>query len=125
MTAAAKKALGRPPYVPDDKTRAQVKTLAGMGISAMDIGKVVGISHPTVQKYYMNELEVGHIEAAAMVAQSLYKQATKGHVTACIFFLKCRAGWKEDGDGMGKKELAELLAKVAHKGSDWDKLLQP
>jgi hypothetical protein len=121
--ATAKK-LGRHPHEPTEKEAAQVKTLAGMGINADDIGKVVGLSAPTIRKYFMHELEVGQIEATAMVAQSLYRQATKGHVTACIFFLKCKGGWKEDGDGLGKKELADLLAKVAQKGTDWDQLLQ-
>lgn len=116
--------MGRHPYQPDDKTRAQVKTMAAMGIPVVDIGKVVSCSPPTLRKYFMHELEVGQIEATAMVAQSLYKQATKGHVTACIFFLKCKGGWREDGDGLGKKELADLLSKVASRGSDWDRLLQ-
>lgn len=118
--------MGRPQHVPDEKTRLQVKLMAAMGTSVIDIGKVVGISHPTVQKHYMAELETGHIEANAKVAQSLYQQAThrtKPNVTACIFWLKCRAGWREDQEAMGKKEMAELLAKVAQKGTDWEKLL--
>jgi len=122
---AAKKTKGRPAYEPDAKTREQVKAIGAMGHSAEDIGKVIGLSAPTIRKYYMHELEVGQIEALAMVAQSLHKQALKGHVTACIFILKCKGGWKEDGDGLGKKELQELLAKVAQKGTDWDKLLTP
>lgn len=117
--------MGRPTHEPTERTRAQVKAMAAMGIPPIDIGKVVMLSAPTVRKYYMHELEVGQIEATAMVAQSLYKQATKGHVTACIFFLKCKGGWREDGDGLGKKEVAELLSKVAQQGTDWDRLLQP
>ena len=123
QAAAEKDVGGRPPHEPTEKQRSQVRTMAGMGIPMVDIATVVGLSTPTLRKHYLHELEVGQIESCGMVAQSLYKQAMRGHVVACIFFLKCRAGWREDGDGMGKKELAQLLSKVAHKGTDWDELL--
>lgn len=119
---------GRPAYEADEKTRAQVKMLAAMGIPDYDIAKVIGISRPTMRKYYMAELETGHIEANAQVAQSLFKQATnkdKPNVSAAIFWLKCRAEWREDGkEEMGKKEAREVLSKVAARGTDWEGLLQ-
>jgi RNA polymerase-interacting CarD/CdnL/TRCF family regulator len=81
-----------------------------------------------MRKYYMSELETGHIEANAQVAQSLFKQATnkeKPNVSAAIFWLKCRAEWREDGkEEMGKKEAREVLSKVAARGTDWEGLLQ-
>jgi len=120
--------MGRKPYEPDERTRAQVKTLAGMGVPDYEIAKVIGLSGPTMRKYYMAELETGHIEANARVAQSLYAQATsktKPSVAAAIFWLKCRAGWREEpGDEAGKKATAALLSKVADKGTDWEGLLQ-
>ena len=91
---------GRPAYEADEKTRAQVKMLAAMGVPDYDIAKVIGVSSPTLRKHYMAELETGHIEANAQVAQSLFKQATnkdKPNVSAAIFWLKCRAEWREDG----------------------------
>ncbi len=48
----------------------------------------------------------------------------KPSVAAAIFWLKCRAGWREEGDEAGKKETAALLSKVADKGTDWEGLLQ-
>lgn len=119
---------GRPSYEPDEKTRTQVQMLSAMGIPDFEIAKVVGLSGPTLRKYYMAELETGHIRANAQVAQSLYNQATnkeKPNIAAAIFWLKCRAGWKEDGgEEMGKKEAREVLSKVAEKGTDWEGLLQ-
>lgn len=119
---------GRPAYKPDDKTRAQVKMLAGMGVPDYDIAKVIGLSSPTMRKYFMAELETGHIQANAQVAQSLFNQATnkeKPNVTAAIFWLKCRAEWREDGrEEQGKKEAREILSKVADKGTNWEGLLQ-
>lgn len=119
---------GRPAYKPDDKTRAQVKMLAAMGVPDYDIAKVVGVSGPTLRKHFMAELETGHITANAQVAQSLFNQATnkeKPNVAAAIFWLKCRAQWREDGrEEPGKKEAREVLSRVADKGTEWDGLLQ-
>ena len=119
--------VGRPPHVRNEVTAKRVKLLAAMGIIPSDIAKVVELSAPTVRKYYLREIETGGIEANAAVAQSLYRQATaseKPSVIAQIFYLKCRAGWREDGgEPMGKKEAQELLARMAEKGTEWDKLL--
>lgn len=118
--------MGRPPYEPTEKDRAQVSLLAAMGIPDYDIAKVMQLSGPTLRKYFAHELEVGHIQANAKVAQSLFKQATdqtKPSVAAAIFWLKCRAGWKEDQDA-GKKERAEQMAVSAGNGTTWEGLLQ-
>lgn len=87
---------GKPPHAPTDTTRAQVKAMAGFGIKQQDIAKVVGISKPTLEKYYRAELDTGMIVANSMVAESLYHMATTGKVpAAAMFWMKCRAGWKE------------------------------
>ncbi len=48
--------------------------------------------------YYRDELDDGHVKANAKVAENLYRKATgegREAVTAAIFWLKTRAGWKE------------------------------
>lgn len=121
---------GRPPYEPTEKDRAQVKTMAAMGIPDYDIAKVMNLSSPTIRKYFWTELETGHIEANAKVAQSLFKQATDPtnpkSATCCIFWLKCRAGWREEDnrEPLGKKEQQATLAQSAEDGTTWDGLLQ-
>lgn len=122
--------LGRPPHVRNEVLASKVKLLSAMGLTSVEIGLVIELSAPTVTKYYRRECEVGALEAHAAVAQSLYRAATdklKPNVIACIFYLKCRAGWREDGDSgnLGKKELTDLLARVSDKGTSWDKLLTP
>lgn len=125
---------GRPAYEPTDKDRAQVSLLAAMGVPDYDIAKVMQVSGPTLRKYFAQELEVGHIQANAKVAQSLFRQATdqtKPSVAATIFWLKCRAGWREtatpDGswEPIGKKEQANVDAVTAAAGTDWADLLPP
>ena len=131
MTKAAPGKLGRPPYEPTDKERAQVKMLAGMGVTFGDIAKVIGISAPTLALHFRQELDVGTIEANAKVAASMFKAATdpqKPSVVAQIFWLKCRAGWNEtDGvvpqDTPGKKAQASAHAKTAQLGTGWEDVL--
>ncbi len=89
---------GRPPYEPTDQNRKQVSAMAAYGIPQMDICNVLGISINTLTKYYRHELDTGGAIATAKVAENLYKKATgdgSQSVTAAIFWLKTRAGWKE------------------------------
>lgn len=129
----AKRKPGRPEYAPTDRDRAQVKALAAMGATMFEVALVMGLSEPTLRKYFHLELATGSVEANAKVAQSLFKQATsqdKPNVTAAIFWLKARAGWRDgnrpDGDRdepPGKKAIAQEEAKVAAVGTDWEHLL--
>lgn len=85
-------------FKPTPEHRKQVESLAGFGIIEPEIARFLGIDPKTLRKYFADELATGHIKANAAVAQSLYKKALgdgNQSVTAAIFFLKTRAGWKE------------------------------
>jgi hypothetical protein len=74
--------------------------MAGCGAPQADIVIVLGISDLTLAKYYHLELDRGMALANAKVAESLFRQATapqggSGSVTAYIFWLKTRCGWRE------------------------------
>lgn len=124
---------GRPPYEPTERDRQQVKALAAMGATLYETSLVMALSEPTLRKYFHLELATGGIEANAKVAQSLFRQATatdKPNVTAGIFWLKARAGWRDGGRGdandyepPGKKAIAQEEAKTAAVGTDWEDLL--
>ena len=105
--------------------------MAGYGIPETDIARVLGIDPKTLRKHYRDELDTGHIKANAKVAESLFRKAlgnTPQAVTAAIFWLKCRAGWRErpeEGEP-GKKARAAAAAREAGTGTDWgDDLLPP
>lgn len=83
------------PHEPDDKTRALAKQLSGIGVPQDDICAIIGITKPTLHKYYREELDKGLAEANAKVAGSLYNQAINGNTTAAIFWTKSRMGWRE------------------------------
>ena len=63
--------------------------------------------------------ETGSIIANTRVAQTLFQRATEGTgkeaVTACIFWLKCRAGWRDQpvDATLGKKEQRQEAAEAA------------
>ena len=90
--------MGRRAHRPDHAGRRQVEAMAGYGIPEADIACVLEIDAKTLRKHYRRELDKGHIKATAKVAENLYRKATgegREAVTAAIFWLKTRAGWKE------------------------------
>lgn len=115
---------GRPEFEPTETQRAQVKAMAAYGVPQHDIATVIGISAPTLRKHFWHELETGGIEANAKVAQTLFRKAIEGNskesVTAAIFWLKCRAGWREaDRREDGKKDEAAAAALTASQSGEW------
>jgi len=113
-------------HEPTEKDRKTVETMAGHGIPPGEIARVIGISEPTMRKWYPEELATGHIKANSMVAQSLYQKALgngAGAVAACIFWLKVRAHWVEPQPGEhvpGRKELQQRAAETAGgSGTEW------
>jgi len=117
---------GRRKIERNEDTAKLVQSMAGFGLTVIEIGKVIGMSQPTVHKLYMPELESGHIVANMKVAESLFRMAThKTHpnVAAAIWWSKTRMGWSERGEDMGKKEAAEILGRAAAKNTKWDGLL--
>ncbi len=86
---------GRPRHEVTDKTRAEVRTLSGFGARNEDIAQYIGITKATLEKYYAEELKNGKVKANAAIAETLFKKARDGNITACIFWLKTRAGWRE------------------------------
>jgi hypothetical protein len=90
--------MSRPAHDPDPVSRRQVEAMAGYGVPEHDIARVLAVSPKTLRKHYRDELDTGHVKATAKVAENLYRKATGDgpqSVTAAIFWLKTRAGWKE------------------------------
>lgn len=114
------KRRGRPPHKPTEQSRRQAKLLSGYGLTRDEIAAVIGISTPTLDKHYGEDLDAGAPELTAQVAQSLFRAATdkeKPNVVAAIFWLKCRAGWDDSGGKTaGKKaQRQQEAAEVANK----------
>lgn len=108
---------GRPPHQPTDDTRFIVSTACVAGVTHERIAQMIGVSLKTLLKHYQDELQGGDAMLTTRVAGNLYQHAAgfrgdpKAQVTAAIFWMKTRAGWRENVDVnlTGKMEL-ELQA---------------
>jgi hypothetical protein len=90
--------MGRRAHTPEPAGRRQVEAMAAYGVPEADIARVLGIDPKTLRKHYRDELDTGSIKANSRIAESLYRKAMGDgpqSVTACIFWLKTRARWKE------------------------------
>jgi hypothetical protein len=99
--APAKKGRGRIGHVPTKESRNQVELLSGIGIPVEQIGLIIGIDKKTVFKHYRAEMDIGQAKALSKISNRLFDIATgetRESLSACIFWLKCRAGWKPPAD---------------------------
>ena len=90
--------MARRPHQPEPAGRRQVEAMAAYGVPELDIARVIAINPKTLRKHYRQELDVGSVKANTRIAESLYRKALGDgaqSVTAAIFWLKTRAGWKE------------------------------
>ena len=118
------KRVGRPQYKPTDHDRKVVRSMVRAGVTQAEIANVLNMSPVTLEKHFRRELDTASAEANQEVANALFLKATTGDdassVTAAIFWLKCRAGWKDvskhevSGPNDGPivlQNLAEFLSK--------------
>ena len=89
--------MGRRAHLPDERGRRQVEAMAAYGVPELEIARR-RIDPKTLRKHYRDELDLGSTKATARVAEFLFRKATtEGHqcVTAAIFWMKTRGGWRE------------------------------
>ena len=126
-----KKPPHRPPHQPTPLSRAQVQMATAFGNTELETAQLIGITIPTLRRYYAEELATGRIKVRQKVAENLVRQALKDDwraFPAIKFYLNCKAGWSEyapsdAADKLGKKEIAELEAKTAEAGTGWAHLV--
>lgn len=86
-------------HVKDAKSSLLVKTLALSGVTQAVCAKAMDISVDTIQKHYKEEWTEGAVIATAKVAANLYQHAISKDprcLSAAIFWMKTRGGWKEN-----------------------------
>jgi hypothetical protein len=118
--------MGRRAHRPDPTSRRQVEAMAGYGVPEADIACVLDLDPKTLRKHYRSELDKGHIKATTKVAENLYRKATgegREAVTAAIFWLKTRAGWKETLVQETKAEI-RYVARMPEPAANVDEWLQ-
>jgi len=87
---------GRKPYIANDKDRRVVKETTLAGIDKELVSRIIGVSVPTLYKYYSDEIEFYNAQANARVAGVCFQMATSGLFPAVtIFWCKTRNGMRE------------------------------
>lgn len=100
MSKEEKNKGGRPRVVFDEKQIKEVERFAAV-LNVDQIAELFGISEATFYRILDRQPEVmraykrGRAVAAGRVAQTLFRRACDGDLTAAIFYLKTRAGWRE------------------------------
>ena len=79
---AGNKNSGRPPYQPTDEEREKVRVLKAGGMSNEAIAAALGISEPTLTKYFSSDIEVGAAKVTAEIMMARYNSAKAGNVAA-------------------------------------------
>jgi len=91
--------MARPRFNATHEQKKNVEAMAAYGIPEEEIARAIGehgIDPKTLRKYFRHQLNVGATKANSAVAQTAYQMATSGKCPAAtMFWLKCRAGWKE------------------------------
>lgn len=121
--------VGRPSFEATDERRRTVRAMAAYGVPHLDIAHVLGCGVTTLRAHFWRELDTAAIEANAKVAETLFKRATEGTgkeaVTAAIFWLKCRAGWRDGHVPLAQREERAEAARTAGQNSEWGDDLAP
>jgi hypothetical protein len=80
----------------------KIEAMAGIGLNVEEIASIYGVSKSTLtrglkkNRAARDALLKGRSDAKKDVFQTAYEMATSGKCpTMTIFWLKCRAGWKE------------------------------
>lgn len=73
---------GRKPHRFSSENRSKVRALRAAGFSRGDIADVLGISKPTLEKYYLFELNEGVAKERATAVMWLRDSAASGNVAA-------------------------------------------
>lgn len=91
---SSKRGAGRPEHEPDDEKRRQVAYLASLMLTYTEIAIALGVSYPTLKKYYDNELKSGLVKRKVTIRKDIMGEAKKKKqwalkwVDACYFGAK-------------------------------------
>ena len=97
--------MGRPPFQPTDEDHEKVRVLKAGAMSQAAIAEALGISEPTLTKYFSQDLEIGAAKVTAEILMARYNSAKAGNVSAQNKLLEM-AGAVRAQEGRGGKAKA-------------------
>jgi hypothetical protein len=126
----AKKARGRPEYVPTDEAREKVQILRAQGMSKEAIAVAIDVHVDTLVKHFSVELDCAVAKKTAEVMLARFRSAIGGSVPAQNKFLELAGAIPPQPKkqprkpALGKKEQADVDAQEPPAESDWGTVLQ-
>lgn len=108
-------------FTPTDTHRRTIEKLAPI-LKVEEICAIIGISIPTMYKYFTENLNIGRAMANAIVGQTAFNLAAKGNVPMVKHWTETRMGWvipkdavqpPEDGIDLAKQTSVQLEAEAA------------
>lgn len=87
--------MGRKAWVPTREDKQLIELMCIAGVSRDQIAEVMKVSNKTLSRHCSDILATARPRANSKIAGALFQNAIKGNVTAQIFWLKTRAGWRE------------------------------
>ena len=82
-------------HTPTPEMRKKVRMLGVAGYSMREMGEILGVTAPVLEKYYGKEVRESRAETVSAVASTLVRQALAGNVQCMMFYLKTQGGWRE------------------------------
>lgn len=114
----------------------KVAVLRAMGKTVEQIALRIGLSEPTLRKYYFRELEHGHALVESVLDEAIWGRAMAGVVGAqrlakemlakggaAVPVAKTPRPGTSKAEPLGKKAQAAVDAKTAHEGTSWGEVL--
>jgi DNA-binding XRE family transcriptional regulator len=115
-------------YKVSNEDAERVKKLSGFGLTHEQIAQVIGITRPTLTKYYEHELELGKAEALETATNALFFNIKKGKEASIFFYLKCRHRWSEKAQELTDETIEKIAMGVNRarnmSHSEWEELVQ-
>lgn len=111
------KNAGRPRKVLTEEHIRQVKAMAGLGLSLVEICRVLHISHDTIERrkkeneQLLRAWEDGKAEGHAYCANKLRDHIRNGNLNALIFCLRARHKWRDAGDEKAESTQTKTLSR--------------
>lgn len=112
--------MPRTPRLLDEKEIAQVEAL-GSVLSFEQVADYFGVGRTTLYSMCDRQPEIlehykrGQAKAIGSVGKGLLQQALDGNLTAAIFYLKTRAGWRETANlNIGENNDSPLKITITH-----------
>src|SRR5579864_3212459 len=94
MSETGQIGAGRPSFAPRPDQRQMVQVLRANGVPIDTIARNIGVSKPTLRKYFKEELYHGYEQVKAAMGAALVKAGLGGNVGAQRYWLATQGGEK-------------------------------